>query len=116
VTTRLRLNPVNLTQDAERDPRNKKRTENLVILYHELLHGQLMIDAITSSAKWRHDVCNKPPEEKIDYSYSDKDHKIINPLQTEFVLQLIERAGGIMIIDEIKPEETNDGTFNKKNG
>jgi len=64
----LRLNPVSLIQDAERDPRIKK-AENLVILYHELLHGQLMIDAIKSSDKWRYDVCNKPPEGKIDYSY-----------------------------------------------
>ena len=111
----IRLNPVNLTQDAERDPRIKK-AENLVILYHELLHGQLMIDAITSSDTWRDDVCNKPPEGKIDYSYSDKDHKIINPLQTEFIHQLIDRAGGIMIVDEIKPEETNDGAFTKKMG
>ncbi len=111
----IRLNPVNLTQDAERDPRIKK-AENLVILYHELLHGQLMIDAITSSDTWRDDVCNKPPEGKIDYSYSDKDHKIINPLQTKFVRQLIERAGGIIIVGEIKPEETNDGAFTKKMG
>ncbi|MGI0041691.1 MAG: hypothetical protein ACRD94_06985, partial [Nitrosopumilaceae archaeon] len=111
----IRLHPVNLTQDAERDPRIKK-AENLVILYHELLHGQLMIDAITSSDKWRNDMCNKPTEEKIDYSYSDKDHKIINPLQTEFISQLIERARGIMIVDEIKPEETNDGAFTKKMG
>ncbi|HLA22236.1 MAG TPA: hypothetical protein VJZ17_02185 [Nitrosopumilaceae archaeon] len=111
----IRLNPVSLIQDAERDPRIKK-AENLVILYHELLHGQLMIDAITSSDKWRYDVCNKPPEEKIDYSYSDKDHKIINPLQTQFILQLVEKAGGIMIVDEIKPEETHDGAFTKKMG
>jgi len=111
----LRLNPVNLTQDTERDARIQK-AENLVILYHELLHGQLMIDAITSSDKWRDDVCNKAAEGKIDYSYSDKDHKIINPLQTEFISQLIEGAGGIMIVDEIKPEETNDGVFTKKMG
>jgi hypothetical protein len=111
----IRLNPVNLTQDAERDPRIKK-AENFVILYHELLHGQLMIDAITSSDTWRDDVCNKPPEGKIDYSYSDKDHKIINPLQAEFIHQLIDRAGGIMIVDEIRPEETSDGAFTKKMG
>ena len=111
----LRFNPNILTQNTERDPKIQK-VENLLILYHELLHGQLMIDAIKSSDKWRTDVCNKPPDEKIDYSYSDTDHKMINPLQTEFALQLIERAGGIMIVDEIKPEETNDGAFTKKMG
>ena len=111
----LRLNPNVLTQDSQRDSRIQK-VENLVILYHELLHGQLMIDAIKSSEKWRDDICNKPPQDKVDYSYSDKDHKIINPLQTDFAAQLIKEYGGIMIVNEITPEETNDGVFTKKFG
>ena len=111
----LRLNPNVLTQDSQRDSRIQK-VENLVILYHELLHGQLMIDAIKSSEKWRDDICNKPPQNKVDYSYSDKDHKIINPLQTDFASQLIKEYGGIMIVNEITPEETNDGVFTKKFG
>ena len=78
----LKINSDYLTQDVERDPRIKK-IENQIMIYHELLHGQLMIDAITSSEKWRNDTCNKPSEGKIDYSYSDKTHKIINPLQQE---------------------------------
>ena len=111
----LRLNPNVLTQDSQRDSRIQK-VENLVILYHELLHGQLMIDAIKSSEKWRDDICNKSPQDKVDYSYSDKDHKIINPLQTDFASQLIKEYGGIMIVNEITPEETNDGVFTKKFG
>ncbi|MBI3842371.1 MAG: hypothetical protein HY295_04410 [Thaumarchaeota archaeon] len=111
----IRLNPDVLTQDDGRDARIK-RVENLLILYHELLHGQLMIDAIKSSEKWRHDVCNKQIDDSIDYSYADKDHKIINPLQTEFVSQLIEKEGGIMFVKEITPADTENGTFVRKIG
>jgi len=109
----LKINPNFLTQDGGSDPRIKK-VEALLVMYHEFLHGQLMIDAIKSSEKWRDDVCNKPPDGKIDYSYSDKDHKIINPLQQEFAVQLIEQAGGKMLVEEIAVGETNVGVFTKK--
>ena len=109
----LKINSDYLTQDVERDPRIKK-VENQIMIYHELLHGQLMIDAITSSEKWRNDTCNKPSEGKIDYSYSDKTHKIINPLQQELATQLVEQAGGKMLVKEITVGETNDGSFTKK--
>lgn len=111
----LKINSDFLTQNGERDPRIKK-VENQIVIYHELLHGQLMIDAIKSSEKWRDDVCNKSSEEKIDYSYSDKTHKIINPLQQEFAAQLIEQTGGKMLVKEITVEETSDGSFTKKVG
>ena len=111
----LKINSDFLTQDGEKDPRIKK-VENQIVIYHELLHGQLMIDAIKSSEQWRDDACNKPSEGKIDYSYSDKNHKIINPLQQEFAAQLIEQAGGKMLVKEITVEETNDGSFTKKVG
>ena len=111
----LKINSNFLTQDMKSDPRINK-VETLLVMYHEFLHGQLMIDAIKSSEKWRDDVCNKPPDEKIDYSYSDKDHKIINPLQQEFAAQLIEQAGGKMLVNEITVEETNVGSFTKKVG
>ena len=111
----LKINSDYLTQDVQKDPRIKK-IENQIMMYHEFLHGQLMIDAIESSEKWRNDTCNKPPGEKIDYSYSDKTHKIINPLQQEFAAQLIEQAGGKMIVKEITVGETNNGSFAKKVG
>ena len=111
----LKINSDYLTQDVQKDPRIKK-IENQIMMYHEFLHGQLMIDAIKSSEKWRDDTCNKPPGEKIDYSYSDKTHKIINPLQQEFAAQLIEQAGGKMIVKEITVGETNNGSFAKKVG
>ena len=79
----LRINPKVMTNYTQIDPK-LVNVENLVILYHELLHGQLMIDAIKSSILWQQEVCNKQPEENIDYSYADPDHKIINYLQTQF--------------------------------
>ena len=111
----LKINSDYIMHDVQKDPRIKK-IENQIMMYHEFLHGQLMIDAITSSEKWREDTCNKLPGEKIDYSYSDKTHKIINPLQQEFASQLIEQAGGKMVVKEITVEETNGGSFAKKVG
>ena len=109
----LKINSDYIMQNVQKDPRIKK-IENQIMMYHEFLHGQLMLDAIKSSEKWRDDTCNKPSDGKIDYSYSDKTHKIINPLQQEFAAQLIERAGGKMVVTEIVFEETNGGSFAKK--
>ncbi len=111
----LKINSDYIMHDVQKDSRIKK-IENQIMMYHEFLHGELMIDAITSSEKWREDTCNKPSGEKIDYSYSDKTHKIINPLQQEFASQLIEQAGGKMVVKEIPVEETNGGSFAKKVG
>lgn len=106
----LRLNPDLLTNGTGIDHR-VHQVENLVILYHEFLHGQLMIDAIKSSNKWKQDVCNKSPDGNIDYSYADGSHKIINPLQTQFASKLVENEGGQLIIKEILPPETINNTF-----
>jgi len=109
----IRLNPNIISNGTGIDP-NVHQVENLIILYHELLHGQLMIDAIKSSPVWRQEVCNKPPDESIDYSFADTDHKIINPLQTQFASELIEKEGGKMITKEVKPKETQNGEFTIK--
>ncbi len=108
----IKLNPDVFAPVEKKDPRSQE-IDNLVILYHELLHGQLMLDAITSSEEWRDDVCNKSPEDKIDYSYSDKEHIVINPLQTEFARQLVDQKNGIFFLEEISPSETNNGLFSK---
>ncbi len=87
------------------------QVENDVVLYHEFLHGQLMIDAIKSSDKWRHEICNQTPQETIDYSYADPDHKIINPLQTQFASELMKEQGGELITKNIMPNQTQNGMF-----
>jgi hypothetical protein len=109
----LKINPDVVILIEEKNERSQE-IDNLVILYHELLHGQLMLDAISTSQEWRDDVCNKTPESKIDYSYSDKQHIVINPLQEEFAEQLVRKKGGVFFHEEIKPEETNNGAFSKK--
>ena len=111
----LMLNSNVILSSTERDSRIKS-VEDQVILYHEMLHGQLMLDAISTSDSWHHNACNKPPQDNLDYSYSDATHKVITPLQTEFATQLIKNAGGEMKVQEISPEETSSGTFTKKIG
>ncbi|MGI0058344.1 MAG: hypothetical protein ACREBJ_01130 [Nitrosotalea sp.] len=109
----LRINPEIISNDTQVDPQ-LHNIENLVILYHELLHGQLMIDAIKSSPVWQQETCNLQPGENIDYSFADPDHKIINYLQTQFASALVDKAGGKMIQKEISSDETNNGTFTIK--
>ncbi|MDE1727976.1 MAG: hypothetical protein KGI02_01200 [Thaumarchaeota archaeon] len=109
----LRINPQVISNDTQVDPQ-LHNIENLVILYHELLHGQLMIDAIKSSSLWQQETCNLQPGENIDYSFADPDHKIINYLQTQFASALVDKAGGKMITKEISSDETNNGTFTIK--
>ena len=107
----IKLNP-DVINTGRKDPRVHD-TENIVIFYHELLHGQLMLDAISSSEKWRNDVCNKTPSDSINLSYSDKKHVTIGPLQTEFTKALVENKGGVFINEVITLEESQDGIFSK---
>jgi len=109
----LRLNPQVISNDTQIDPQ-LHNIENLVILYHELLHGQLMIDAIKNSSLWQQETCNLQPGENIDYSFADPDHKIINYLQTQFASELVDKAGGKIITKEISSDETNNGSFTIK--
>lgn len=109
----LKLNPDVINPNEKRDPRSQE-VDNLVIIYHELLHGQLMLDAISSSQEWRNDVCNKTTEDKIDYSYSDKEHIIIDPLQQDFASEVINQKGGLFFLEEINPTETQNGDFSRK--
>ncbi|CUR52740.1 protein of unknown function [Nitrosotalea devaniterrae] len=109
----LRLNPKVISNDTQIDPQ-LRNIENLVILYHELLHGQLMIDAMKNSSLWQQETCNLQSGDDIDYSFADPDHKIINYLQTQFASELVDTAGGKMITKEISPDETNNGSFTIK--
>ncbi len=109
----IRINPIVISNDTQVDTR-LHNIENLVILYHELLHGQLMIDAIKGSTLWQKETCNSQSGSDIDYSFADPDHKIINYLQTQFASELVDQQGGKMITKEISPDITNNGTFTIK--
>jgi hypothetical protein len=106
----LRLNPEILLSETGVNP-VVHQVENQVVLYHELLHGQLMIDAIKSPGTWRHEICNMTPQQTVDYSYADPDHKIINPLQTQFASELMEAQGGEVITKNVLPNDTQNGRF-----
>jgi hypothetical protein len=107
----IKLNP-DVINKQRKDPRINE-IEDVVIFYHELLHGQLMLDAITSSEKWRNDVCNKTPSDSIDLSYSDKQHKVIGPLQTDFTKQLVSKNNGVFLNEVINSNESENGNFSK---
>ena len=107
----FKLNP-DVINTQRKDPRINE-IEDVVIFYHELLHGQLMLDAITSSEKWRNDVCNKTPSDSIDLSYSDKQHKVIGPLQTDFTKQLVSKKNGVFLNEVINSNESENGNFSK---
>ncbi len=109
----IKFNPDVINPTDKKDLRSQK-VDNLIIIYHELLHGQLMLDAISSSQEWRNNVCNKIATDKIDYSYSDKEHIVINPLQEEFATELVSKEGGVFFLEKINPIETENGEFLKK--
>jgi hypothetical protein len=111
----LMLNSAAMAQSTEKDPAIKQ-IEDLVVYYHELLHGQLMIDAIKSSKSWQDHTCTTPIQQDLDYSYTDADHKIITPLQTEFAKKLIEEQGGFFKVVEIAPDQTTSGSFSNQVG
>ena len=110
VTMSVRLNPEILLNGTDVNP-TVHQVENQVVLYHELLHGQLMINAIKSLGTWRNEICNKTPQQPVDYSYADPDYKIINPLQTQFASELMEAQGGEVITKNVMPNDTENGRF-----
>jgi len=80
--------------------------ENEMMLYHELLHGQLMIDAMKDNSDtlgWRADACKffENNNNEIDYTPSDADHKIISELEMKYISKLIEYSGGVVIVKTI---------------
>lgn len=111
----LMLNSAAILKSSEKEPQ-VKQVEDLVIFYHELLHGQLMIDAIKSNKSWRENTCSKPIDKNLDYSYTDTEHAVITPIQTEFASKLIKDAGGTFQVEEITPEQTSSGQFSKMIG
>ena len=108
----LRINPKIMSDDTQIEPKLHD-VENMAIIYHELLHGQLMVDAMKSSPIWQNEICTQQTG-KIDYSFADPNHEIINYLQTQFTSELIEKDGGKVITKEIPSDETINGTFTIK--
>ncbi|HLE35367.1 MAG TPA: hypothetical protein VI698_05705, partial [Nitrososphaerales archaeon] len=107
----LMLNP-NFMAREETETNEKKiisMAENEVMLYHEFLHGQLLINAMkdgSDSIGWRKDACRffAGNGNVIDYSPSDAEHRIIAGMEMKFLSTLIEQNDGILMVKTIDKE------------
>ena len=77
------------------------------LVYHELLHGQLLIDAMQNSRAWRESVCacNGP-----DLAPSDAEHSEIPRLEQALATRLAERTPNLFAL-RIEPGEAPRGQF-----
>lgn len=70
---------------AEKSGRDDRKKAALVLFYHELLHGQLLIDAIRGDDEWKALLCltDRTPEEEVRLlAPSDLDeHRVIPSLE-----------------------------------
>lgn len=73
----LMIDPVQ-AKNQEKDTFGQILDEAL--FYHEMLHGQLLIDAMKNDAKWKEKICKC----KFDIGPSDKEHKVIPDLESQF--------------------------------
>ena len=95
----LMLDPV-FTASNERSVLG--RLMNEVLLYHELLHGQLLMNAM-DTPQWRERLCRTGA---FDASARDTDHAVIRGLEREFLL----RRAGINAIT-VAPSPQGKGSF-----
>lgn len=113
----LMLNPSFMARE-ETETNEKKiisMAENEVMLYHEFLHGQLLINAMKDSSDsegWRKDACRffAGNGNVIDYSPSDAEHRIIAGMEMKFLSTLIEQNDGILMVKVID-KRTGTTTF-----
>jgi len=82
MTFRMMLDPTRTLADEADAPLGVLANETL--LYHELLHGQLMMNAVMADAVWQGKACSGT----IDGSPSDLTHVKIFPLQEQFISKL----------------------------
>lgn len=112
----LMLNPDFLMrEDMETDERRTiAMAENEMVVYHELLHAQLMINAMkgVDDVKWRQSACTffADNDNRLDYGPSDGDHRVISVLELQYLDRLIQQQGGVTLIKTIY-RNVGDGKF-----
>lgn len=77
------------------------------LLYHEFLHGQLLINAMLDDAAWQRTMCDC----RFDLTPADEDHSEIDPLVDQY---LDTRAAETANVTVVRPEAQtaeDDGTF-----
>ncbi|MGH9922958.1 MAG: hypothetical protein ACRD38_09415, partial [Nitrososphaerales archaeon] len=104
----IMLNPSFMARE-ETETNEKKiisMAENEGMLYHEFLHGQLLINAMKDNSDtlgWRKDACRffAQNDNVIDYSPSDAEHEIITGLELKFLSELIGQNDGVLVVKTI---------------
>lgn len=116
-TNMLMLNPdFMLREEKEADEmRVIAMAENEMVLYHELLHGQLMIDAMNDSRDvlgWRASACTffADNDNSMDYSSSDAEHKVIADKELQYLSSVMEREGGVVMVKKVS-KDVGPGRF-----
>ncbi len=114
----LMLNPDFLSKEEVETNERKiiAMAENEMVLYHEFLHAELMIDAmkdVSDGSGWRKNACNffADNNNELDYAPSDGDHKIISTLELDFLAKLIEQKNGMMVTKTIDRKSVGSGEF-----
>ncbi|MEM2760693.1 MAG: hypothetical protein QXU32_12290 [Nitrososphaerales archaeon] len=115
---KLMLNPAFLIKEETETDESKiiAMVENEVVLYHEFLHGELMINAMndaSDSMGWRKDACTffGSNDNKIDYAPSDGEHKVISAIELDYLARRVNEEGGKMIIKSIEMEDVGGREF-----
>jgi len=80
---------------------------NQGLLYHELLHGQLLINKMTDNASWIEKVCHC----NFDLSPSDPDHLQIYDLQDTYLAKIATDAQVHVKRPPAQTAEDADGSF-----
>jgi hypothetical protein len=78
------------------------------LFYHELLHGQLLINAIKNDANWKEKICSCEFSEEP----TDGNHKIINPWEQDY-LELIAKNEANVLVKRMPAQTAKgaDGNF-----
>lgn len=85
------------------------RLADEALLYHELLHGQLLINAMRTDAAWQNNVCqcNAP-----DLAPSDPDHEMIHGLVDTYMQNVAGLDNTVHVVrPPAQPAEDADGNF-----
>ena len=76
---------------------------NQTLVYHELLHGQLLINAVKRDASWRESAC---AGEGPDLGAADANHESIPALEQALAQTLAENAPDVFALS-VSPEEAD---------
>ena len=81
------------------------------LLYHELLHGQLVIDSIMNNESYQNRICSCD----FDLSAADTEHEHIHDLESNYLKDLLKETGiedpEVYILDPPAQKADGDGKF-----